>query len=186
MATALFANLWPSTVAFAAELDGTQTENLAESDSATEETTDEVEEVDSEEETTSEAVTSEEVIIFDDVISEDEVTLVDEDKLDETGYDVTSANGAQEEQGFIVTFGSFEGGKVVAYDRQNLDEAVAYEDADHAVARDSDTGEVDTTGSGQVNFSVVIEDGYKLESVSVTEGEGNYKNFKTISEEGNT
>ena len=91
----------------------------------------------------------------------------------------------EQEQGYTITFDSFEGGKIVAYDRKDFEGAVVYDDATTIVARDGDTGEVDTTGDGQANFTVVLEDGYALENIAVTEGEGNYKNFKTISEEGN-
>ncbi len=91
----------------------------------------------------------------------------------------------QEVQGYLIDFDSFEGGKIVAYDRKNFDEAVIIDGASSIVARDSDTGEIDVTGNGQANFSVVLENGYILEKLDITEGEGNYKNLKSISEEGN-
>ena len=169
LATLLLANLLPSSVSFAAEPGEIQAESLTESDPETEVSTDErAEDLGYGDETVSEAAL--------------DATDVEEAQVSE---DVESVDDAQEVQGFVVTFESFEGGKVVAYDRQNLDEAVAYEGADNAIARDSETGEVDTTGSGQVNFSVILEDGYRLDNISVTEGEGNYKNLKTVSQEGN-
>lgn len=48
-----------------------------------------------------------------------------------------------------------------------------------AVARNSDTGEVDVTGDGQVNFKVNVEDGYEISSV---EADKNYKNLKDLSD----
>lgn len=48
-----------------------------------------------------------------------------------------------------------------------------------AVARNSDTGEVDVTGDGQVNFKVNVEDDYEIESVTADK---NYKNLKVLSE----
>ena len=44
------------------------------------------------------------------------------------------------------------------------------------VSRSSATGEPDSTGDGQVNFTVEIAEGYALDSVSVTAG--TYKNIK--------
>ena len=47
-----------------------------------------------------------------------------------------------------------------------------------AIARASDTGLSDGTGSGQINFAVAVEDGYKVDSVTV---DGTYNNLKNIS-----
>ena len=47
-----------------------------------------------------------------------------------------------------------------------------------AVARNSDTGEIDTTGDGQINFVVVPAEGCTA-TVTAT---GNYKNLKTVAE----
>ena len=55
------------------------------------------------------------------------------------------------------------------------DEVGAY----YAIARDGDTGEIDESGNGQVNFTVVPADGYSVVSVSATAG--TYKNIKDIS-----
>ena len=46
------------------------------------------------------------------------------------------------------------------------------------VSRNSDTGSPDSTGDGQVNFTVSLKDGYELDSVTVS---GNYKNLKDVS-----
>ena len=47
-----------------------------------------------------------------------------------------------------------------------------------AAARNGDTGEIDETGEGQINFAVVCQDGYSVTGVKV---EGDYKNLKDIS-----
>lgn len=47
-----------------------------------------------------------------------------------------------------------------------------------AVARNSDTGDVDGSGDGQINFVINTADGYKVDSVTV---DGNYKNLKDLS-----
>ncbi len=44
-----------------------------------------------------------------------------------------------------------------------------------AVARNGDTGDIDVSGDGQINFQVVLKDGY---SVSAVTASGNYKNVK--------
>lgn len=49
-----------------------------------------------------------------------------------------------------------------------------------AIARNSDTGESDGSGSGQINFAVVPADGHKVDSVTVSE-ENNYNNLKVVS-----
>ncbi len=56
--------------------------------------------------------------------------------------------------------------------------AVSEQNATTAIARSSDTGESDGTGSGQINFAVVTADGYKVDSVTV---EGSYNNLKDLS-----
>jgi hypothetical protein len=53
--------------------------------------------------------------------------------------------------------------------------ANALENQTEAKATNSDTGEIDVTGNGQINFTVVPEEGYEVLSVSAS---GNYKNIK--------
>ncbi len=179
LATLLLANLLPSSVSFAAEPDEIQADGLGYGDETVSEAVSDATAVE-------EAQISEDADLGSDPASDNAVEDNDLSQyLEIESYDLESVDDAQEVQGFVVTFESFDGGKVVAYDRQNLDEAVVYEGADNAIARDSETGEVDTTGSGQVNFSVILEDGYSLENISVTEGEVNFKNLKTVSQEGN-
>ena len=66
---------------------------------------------------------------------------------------------------------------VVVYYTQNY-AAPDEEGASYAVARDSDSGCPVVNGDGQINFAVVVEDGYEFDSVKV---EGGYKNLKDIS-----
>ena len=47
-----------------------------------------------------------------------------------------------------------------------------------AIARNSDTGEADGSGEGQINFRIVTDDGYKVDSITV---DGTYKNLKDLS-----
>lgn len=49
-------------------------------------------------------------------------------------------------------------------------------DAATALARDGDTGEILTDGSGQINFTVIPAEGYEVAGVAATEG--TYKNVK--------
>lgn len=52
----------------------------------------------------------------------------------------------------------------------------ANENVTEAYARDSATGEVDITGNGQINFMVVLDEGYEVDTVEVSPS--NYKNLK--------
>ena len=192
LAVVLSVNVWPSTVVSAAEISGSQTENLVEESDTTEENeeTDETDnkEAGSEEEKEPSLENNEDLNSEDSENSEtsenegnSESTEIsenteNEENNDNTETEVTEATeedqaseDESEEQGFVVTFNSFEGGKYVAYDRQNADEAIVTDDAVSAIARNSDTGEIDTTGSGQVNFSVVLDEGYAFESIEITE-----------------
>lgn len=58
----------------------------------------------------------------------------------------------------------------------------AEENAEFAYARSSDTGEIDITGNGQINFKVVPDEGFEVDSVSVSPA--NYKNLKLPAELG--
>jgi len=85
--------------------------------------------------------------------------------------------------GIPVSFTSAEGAVITVYATKDLNAETATTDLAGVVARNGDTGEVDNTGDGQVNFTVDVQDGYSLLSVSVSEGAGNFKNIKLISEE---
>ena len=69
-----------------------------------------------------------------------------------------------------------EGASVTVFQTQKADGPKA-ENAANANPRDGDTGLIDCSGEGQVNFQVVLADGYELESVAA-EPAGSYKNLK--------
>jgi len=78
-----------------------------------------------------------------------------------------------EETGYAVTFVADHATVDVYYtqDYTKADET----DVTTAYARNSDTGEIDTSGDGQVNFKVTVDEGYELISVTADK---NYKNLK--------
>ncbi|MBQ3264454.1 MAG: carbohydrate-binding domain-containing protein [Ruminococcus sp.] len=82
------------------------------------------------------------------------------------------------DEGYTVTFAGDSGvSSITVYDTQDytgVGESVSATGS--TVSRSSDTGEPDSTGSGQVNFTVVLNDGYALDSVAATAG--TYKNIK--------
>ncbi len=81
------------------------------------------------------------------------------------------------DEGYNVTFSTDSGATVNVYNTQDYTSASAT-NAKTAVSRNSDTGLPDSTGEGQVNFTVVLKSGYELDSVTVT---GGYKNLKDVS-----
>lgn len=83
----------------------------------------------------------------------------------------------EEDQGFNVTFDVGSGASVDLYDTQDYS-AVSAANATACVSRNSSTGLPDSTGEGQVNFSVKLESGYEIDSVTVS---GGYKNLKDVS-----
>ena len=83
------------------------------------------------------------------------------------------------QSGFAVTFAAEHAGVDVYYthDYTKADE----ENVSVAFARNSDTGEIDTTGDGQVNFRLRPEEGYEIVSVTADQ---NYKNLKGADDTG--
>lgn len=80
---------------------------------------------------------------------------------------------AEEDPGFKVTFVADHASIDVYYTQ---DYSVADETGvTTAYARSSSTGNMDTSGDGQVNFKVTVDDGYVLKNVSADK---NYKNLK--------
>lgn len=76
---------------------------------------------------------------------------------------------------YKVTFVCGDSASVVVYNNQDYtangtESLIAY-------SRDSDTGELKKDGDGQVNFKVVVNDGYFVSDISI---EGKYKNKKSI------
>ena len=95
--------------------------------------------------------------------------------------DVCDHSVDQEEvadDGYAVTFAGDSGVKsITVYNTQDYTGASESISATGTtVSRSSATGEPDSTGNGQVNFTIEIADGYALDSVSVTAG--TYKNIK--------
>lgn len=82
------------------------------------------------------------------------------------------------DEGYTVTFAGDSGvNAVTVYNTQDYSGASESISATGTtVSRSSATGEPDSTGDGQVNFTIVLNDGYALDSVSVTAG--TYKNIK--------
>ncbi|MBQ9551544.1 MAG: carbohydrate-binding domain-containing protein, partial [Clostridia bacterium] len=88
------------------------------------------------------------------------------------------------DEGFAVTFAGDVGvSSITVYttkDYTGESESLAADGA--TVSRNSDTGEPDSTGSGQLNFTVVLQEGYAISSVTATAG--TYKNLKGPSDTG--
>lgn len=84
------------------------------------------------------------------------------------------------EEGFKAEFVTDEHVSITVSATQDFADAEA--NAAFAYARNSATGEIDTTGDGQINFKVVLDEGYEVDSVTVNPS--NYKNLKLPSELG--
>ena len=84
------------------------------------------------------------------------------------------------DKGYTVTFAGDSGvDSIIVYQTQDTSGASESVSATGAtVSRSSATGQPDSTGDGQVNFTVILKDGYTLSSVSATEG--TYKNIKDL------
>lgn len=92
--------------------------------------------------------------------------------------------GEEPDQGFTVAFAGDEGvSSITVYETQDYAGASESVAADGmTVSRSSDTGAPDSTGNGQVNFTVVLAEGYALSSLTATAG--TYKNIKGPSDTG--
>ena len=84
------------------------------------------------------------------------------------------------DKGYTVTFAGDSGvDSITVYQTQDTTGASESVSATGStVSRSSATGEPDSTGDGQVNFTIVLKDGYALDSVSATTG--TYKNIKEM------
>ncbi len=82
------------------------------------------------------------------------------------------------DEGYTISFAGDSGvSSITVYNTQDYSGASESISATGTtVSRSSATGEPDSTGDGQVNFTIVLNDGYALDSVSVTAG--TYKNIK--------
>ena len=72
---------------------------------------------------------------------------------------------------------------ITTYKTQDLADAGKAENQSEAAARDSVTGEAVTTGEGQINFTVVTDEGYMVDSIVIAPKES-YKNLKGPSDTG--
>lgn len=103
-------------------------------------------------------------------------TVVNIDPITCDGHEnADSGEEEEEDEGCAVTFTTDEGvaGIDVYYTQ---DYTTANEtDVTSTVSRNSDTGEPDSSGNGQLNFLVRLNDGYSIEDINVT---GDYKNLK--------
>ena len=101
------------------------------------------------------------------------VTVITE-KIEETSDTLTDTAKDTEDKGYKVTFDA-ENVSVNVYYTQDYTKADE-ENVTEAYSRNSETGAKDSTGNGQVSFSVEPHEGYKLTKISA---DGNFKNLKT-------
>ncbi len=92
--------------------------------------------------------------------------------------------GEATDEGFTVTFAGDEGvSSITVYETQDYSGASVSVAADGtAVSRSSATGAPDSTGDGQLNFTVVLAEGYAISGISAVSG--TYKNIKGPSDTG--
>jgi hypothetical protein len=102
--------------------------------------------------------------------STDNIEVVTPD--DSTTNEVISGNEEKEEEeeatGFAVNFNCGEHVTVTIYKTQDL--TTGGEDTTVAYSRNSETGELSSDGTGQVNFVLHFDDGYKLGKITITDG----------------
>jgi hypothetical protein len=84
------------------------------------------------------------------------------------------------DEGYAVTFAGDSGVSsiTVYYTQDTAGESESISATGSAVSRSSSTGEPDSTGDGQVNFTVILKDGYTIGSITATAGA--YKNIKEL------
>lgn len=101
---------------------------------------------------------------------------------DNHAYDQEENGNETVSEGFKVTFAADEG--VAGIDVYYTKDYTAADETDvtSTVSRNSDTGEADNSGDGQVNFLVRLNSGYSIADISVTSG--TYKNIKDSSDTG--
>lgn len=90
--------------------------------------------------------------------------------------DTFTINRTAQETGHTVTFNKDEHATVDVYNTKDYTTASAT-NVSSAVARNSDTGEIDISGDGQVNFKVNVAEGYEIASVTA---DTNFKNLKDL------
>lgn len=87
---------------------------------------------------------------------------------------LTGTDSGEPILGYTVTFAQGEHFRVDVYNTQDYTTPSAT-NVTTAVARNAETGQVDITGDGQVNFKVLVEDGYEIAEIK---GDQNFKNLK--------
>ena len=102
----------------------------------------------------------------------DEVAALGHDFVD----GVCTRCGEREEVNIVATFVCDEG-VTIDVRKTQADDAEVLENVTTANPRDSASGEIDNSGSGQINFVVKLAEGYQLDSVTA-EPASNYKNLK--------
>ena len=86
------------------------------------------------------------------------------------------------EEGFPALFQPGTNCSVTVYDTQDLSGA-GTENPTSAYARNAETGQIDVSGEGQINFKVDLKTGWQIKSVTVEPAE-NFKNLKSLDEAG--
>ena len=110
----------------------------------------------------------------------EELELVDTYRITKVEGDLTVTITTKEEgsestiTSFVGTFILDEHVTVTVYDTSEYVNGV---ETTTAYAKDSDTGEIVTDGSGQINFVVTVDEGYEV-SLVVVASDDNYKNLK--------
>ena len=92
--------------------------------------------------------------------------------------DEDNSGDTEDDAGYAVTFVTDDNCSINVYYKQSYT-AADETGVTSAVSRNGDSGSPDSSGDGQVNFTVVPADGYEVSSVTATEGA--YKNIKDIS-----
>lgn len=96
-------------------------------------------------------------------------------------FSALGINAVYAEEGYKITFVTDEHVSVTVSATQDFStETDLTENAVAVYAKNSDTGEIDVSGNGQVNFQLLVDDGYTVSSV--TASPSNYKNLKTVDE----
>ena len=93
----------------------------------------------------------------------------------------TGEDSSEEPAAYYVTFETDEHCRVTVYKSQEVSESntdTANDDGAYS-ARNGSTGEVDVSGSGQVNLVIEFDDGYMLESIAAS---GNCNQIKEVSD----
>jgi hypothetical protein len=114
-----------------------------------------------------------------DVTSSPEVT---ENPSDDDTTSSPNPEQSPEVTSYKATFETDGHATITVSDTQDFDDATDHTNVTEAYARNSDTGEIDATGDGQVNFKVVVEDGYEIDGTPVVTPTDNFKQIKTVSD----